>query len=110
MEILLEDGSLTNDAVAVMGKWETRFCDLLNPNQFTVNTEETIVQDSADSNIDQALNCIITDDEVLKAVKEMKVNKASGIDEIPAEIWNNKRLTKAFGILFNKCFDIGIVS
>ena len=109
MEILLEDGSLTKDADAVMGKWQTSFCDLLNPNQFTDNTEEQILQDSVDSNIDQALNCFITDDEVLKAVKEMKVNKASGIDEIPAEIWKNKRLTKAWGILFNKCFDIGIV-
>ena len=83
-----------------MGKWETSFCDLLNPNQFTDNTEETILQDSIDSNIDQAPNCLITDDEILKTVKEIKVNKASGIDEIPAEIWKNKGLTKALAILF----------
>ena len=69
MEILLVVSSLTNDADTVMSKWETSFCDLLNPNQFTDNTEETILQDSVDSDIDQSLNCLITDGEVLKAVK-----------------------------------------
>ena len=109
MEILLDDGSLTNDADAVMDKWKTSFCDLLNPNHISNENEQTILSANTDCNDDLAFNRLFTEEEVIKAVKEMKLNKASGIDEIPADIWKNKRLTKAICLLFNKCFDIGIV-
>ena len=86
MEILLDDGSLTNDADAVMDKWKTSFCDLLNPNHISNENEPTILSANTDCNDDLAFNRLITEEEVIKAVKEMKLNKASGIDEIPAEI------------------------
>ena len=107
-EILLEDGLVTNDTDAVKDKWKTNFCNLLNPNKTPNDNEEIMLCDIEDSNINQDINSMIRDDEVIKAVKEINNNKAS--DEIPAEIRKNKTLTKVFGVLFNKCFDHGIVS
>ena len=56
MKILLEDGSVTNDAGGVMDKWKTSFCNLLNPNKTPNDNEEIMLRDVQDSNIDLDIN------------------------------------------------------
>ena len=55
------------------------------------------------------MNSVITRDKVIKAVNSMKNNKASGINNIPAEVWKNSALSDIITVLFNQCFCYGIV-
>ena len=109
LEVILEGGSISKSSDVVMNKWKTSFSDLLNPIFHTGATEEGTLRDNAVLNFDHDMNSVITRDEVIKAVNSMKNNKASCIDNIPAEVWKNSALSDIITVLFNKCFCYGIV-
>ena len=86
MEVLLEDGSVSKSADVVINKWKTSFYELLNPNITADEHDRDTLRDEPDLNSDQHINSIITRNEVVKAIKSMKNDKASGIDSLPAEV------------------------
>ena len=89
-------------------KWQISFNELLNPNITANENDEAILWDNSGLNFDQDINSAITRDEVVKAVKSVKNNKANGIDNLPAEIWKTLIFTGILAVLFNKCFSDGI--
>ena len=109
LEVILEDGSISKSPDVVMNKWKTSFSDLLNPIIHTGATEEGTLRDNSVLHLDHDMNSVITRNEVIKAVNSMKSNKASDIDNIPAEFWKNSALSDIITVLFNKCFCYGIV-
>lgn len=54
-------------------------------------------------------NSEIRIDELKSAIKCLKVNKAVGLDELPAEILKCDKLLNVLLKLFNKCFSSGII-
>ena len=64
---------------------------------------------TTDGPINDVLNAPITIDEITVAVRNLKNNKASGIDSIPAEFYkySNGALLEPITILFNKVFESG---
>ena len=108
MEILKSDGSVSTDITEVLGKWEQDFKSLLNPIE-TASTQININQYSTEGsdNISPYLPDPIQVTEIESALKGMKANKATGIDEIPMEVLKNKSIRQTLCALFNKCFILG---
>ena len=109
MEVLLEDGSLSKSADVLMNKWKTGFYELLDPNITANENDEVFVRDNSDLNFDQDVNSALTRDEVVKAIKSVKNNKANDIDNLLAESLKTPVFTGILTVLFNKCFNDGIV-
>lgn len=108
LEILKSDGSVSTDVTEVLGKWEQDFKSLLNPIE-TASTPININQYSTEGsdNISPYLPDPIQVTEIESALKGMKANKATGIDEIPMEVLKNKSIRQTLCALFNKCFILG---
>ncbi|CAG2255684.1 unnamed protein product [Mytilus edulis] len=104
MSVQLPDGSISHDRDAVLNEWKRSFCSLLNPEGSIDNLPtDTSTDNGATMNYD------ITHEEVKRAVISLKVNKAVGVDEIPAEVLKNPRLLNFLLSLFNKCFFSGTI-
>ena len=89
LEILKPDGSVSSDVTEVLGKWESDFESLLNPINSTSNPELVNINMHSTQN-NENMSCYLQDPiqmtEIESALKRMKSNKATGIDEIPLEV------------------------
>ncbi|CAG2197791.1 unnamed protein product [Mytilus edulis] len=109
MEVQLQNGEITNDKDSVLSKWKNAFYDLLNANDDS-NTPETSIDSQRihEPDIDciglHELNDEISIDEVQRAVRSLKMNKAVGVVEIPAKLFKNVTVISLLHKLFNKCF------
>ncbi|VDH96384.1 Hypothetical predicted protein [Mytilus galloprovincialis] len=109
MEVQLQNGEITNDKDSVLSEWKNAFYDLLNANDDS-NTPETSIDSQRIHEPDiecrglHELNDEISIDEVQRAVRSLKMNKAVGVDEIPAELFKNVTVIPLLHKLFNKCF------
>ncbi|VDI72584.1 Hypothetical predicted protein [Mytilus galloprovincialis] len=114
MEVQLQNGEITNDKDSVLSEWKNAFYDLLNANDDS-NTPETSIDSQRIHEPDiecrglHELNDEISIDEVQRAVRSLKMNKAVGVDEIPAELFKNVTVIPLLHKLFNKCFFTGII-
>lgn len=104
MEVLLDNGNLSNDAKDVLQKWEREFSSLLNlPN---TDVPESI---NSESVIDTDLDRYISILEVKKAIDNAKRGKAFGIDRIPVDVLKNDTSVMFLHVLFNVCFNTGTI-
>ena len=109
MEVVLENGEISRESTVVLEKWKRDFSSLLNT-QHGNETETTI--DVSDSNIeplDPAFDAHISLLEVKKAVDNAKRGKSCGIDAIPSEVLCNDSSISFLHILFNICYEKGII-
>ena len=110
IEVVLDDGSTSNDTQNILNKWKTDFSSLFN--------FENPVSDSFHSTSDNISSTVQTDPlfnehislfEVKKAVMNAKQGKACGFDNIPSEVLRNDTSISFLHILFNICFDTGVI-
>ena len=107
MEVTLKNGIVSRDINVVLEKWKSDFATLLNPTSIVQDAIERLPE-PIDEISNAILNCEISSQEVVGAMRSMKNNKAYGIDELPAEVLKNGILVNLLTVLFNKCFVTGI--
>lgn len=105
--IVDDNGIVQTDKAAVLDRWKNDFKTLfssdntaqLPTNIDNVNTERDVSE----------LNAPITRDEVLQAVISAKNRKATGIDDIPAEVLKNEVSVDLLYEIISGCFHMGKV-
>ena len=109
LEILKPDGSVSSDVTEVLGKWESDFTSLLNPIESTSTPGPMNITHSTQNNenLSGYLQDPIQMTEIESALKRMKSNKATGIDEISMEVLKCRNIRQTLCVLFNKCFTLG---
>ena len=105
MQVVLEDGSVSDDVKTVLLKWQNEFSALLNAGGDVNNTGTDNTRNITDNNLDKCIDIL----EVKKAVEHAKRGKAAGIDLIPCEVLKNDTAIVVLHILFNVCFQTGQV-
>ena len=110
IEILKPDGSVSSDVTEVLERWESDFESLLNPLNSTSNPELVNINMYSTQN-NENMSCYLLDPiqmkEIESALKRMKSNKATGIDEIPMEVLKCRNIGQTLCVLYNKCFSLG---
>ena len=110
LEILKPFGNVSSDVTEVLGKWESDFESLLNPINSTSNPELVNINMHSTQN-NENMSCYLQDPiqmtEIESALKRMKSNKATGIDEIPMEVLKCRNIRQTLCVLYNKCFSLG---
>ena len=78
-------GILLVDPVKIDSRWAEYFTELMNVPREGDELEDVMTEpaEQDQDNVDDE----ITEQEVLKAIKQMKSNRSTGVDEIPAEIY-----------------------
>ena len=111
MEVVLENGSISNDTQSVLEKWKRDFSSLLNVQHCTESASNNgnSHQNPCQTDIDPMFNAHISVMEVKKAVDSAKRGKACGIDGIPTEVLRNVPSVSFLHIIFNICFEKGTV-
>lgn len=104
MEIVKDDGTVSTKVQEVLMKWKDYFQDLLNP-----QTDTTLGTSETELDIGLNFNNAITVEEVKRAVKKLKKGKAVGFDEIPAEVLQSDNCIYFLYMLFNNCFETGVI-
>ncbi len=107
MEVVLDDGTVSNNLQTVMNKWKHDFSSLLNVNhsdQFGVHPDI-----NAHANVDPILSDDISLLEVRQAVTRAKRGKACGPDGIPSDVLRNDISVSFLHVLFNICLHSGKV-
>ena len=114
-DLVDEDGQPIYDEDAKLERWKRYFDGLLNSNAtsdtvFNYNVNHINPPDEVINNLQQhVLNRHISVDEVMRAVQRAKNGKAAGYDEITIEILKDPAIFNMLCILFNNCFDSGLV-
>lgn len=112
LEVANADASVNSNLDAVLDAWKDGFCTLLNPNSHEPSQDSPV--NVADSAIDGAsnasegselLNIDFSREEVMCAVNKAKRGKATGVDEIPVDVY--KAAISYLHQLFSMCFDPG---
>lgn len=111
MEVILEDGSVCSDTNTVMNMWQEAFKDLLNKDNTSLDsTHNHVLEPPQNATMSAShLNDNITRDEIVCAIKLAKQGKATGVDELPVEIFKNDNIVNTLCLLFNKCFGLGFI-
>ena len=118
MEVTLDDGSISVDVSDVLRKWRNDFHSLFNgsgqvtDNELStsdVNTSSNMTDNVSNQQHQQIFNQHISIFEVKKAIDSAKRGKATGIDNITTEVVKNDIAVSFLHVLFNICFDNGIV-
>ena len=86
------------------------FESLLNPINSTSNPEMVNINMHSTQN-NENMSCYLQDPiqmtEIESALKRMKSNKATGINEIPIEVLKCRNIRQTLCVLYNKCFSLG---
>ena len=118
MEVTLDHGSISFNVSDVLSKWCHNFNSLSNSSgQMTdndlgtsgVNTCSNMTDNTSNQQRQQKFNQHISIFEAEKAIDSAKRGKATGIDNIPTEVLKNDTAVSFLHVLFNICFDNGIV-
>ena len=106
---LLNDGKRTPTQASLDDLFE-HFKKVNNPNETDEHTENPLTDDEQEK-INEEINEPITENEIISAVKSLKNNKSSGIDEILNEHIKSSlpNLLPTYHKLFNLIFDKGII-
>ena len=107
METVQQDGSVSNSFNQILDKWKSTFEKL-----YTSEKEEqsyNITEPPSTSDDQSALSNGIDILEVEKAVKSLNKNKATGHDELPAEVIQSPACINYLHKLFSVCFENGTI-
>ncbi len=107
MEVLLDNGTLSNNVKDVLRKWEHDFSNLLNVSSTEIHDSVSNVTDftSHDAELDKYISIF----EVKKAIDNAKKGKAFGVDHIPVDVLKNDCSVMFLHVLFNVCFNTGSI-
>ena len=106
MEVVMEDGCVSRETTDVLDKWRRDFSSLLNcQNDRSFDNNFGQYAGPSEPLFDTHISIL----EVKKAIGTAKKGKACGIDAIPVEVLCNVTSVSFLHILFNVCFDKGIV-
>ena len=114
------DNVLTGDINAVLQKWRDDFYNLYNAHagfaQFETHFYDYVKGQfvSLEQQVDRfesnnMLNLPISMQEVQYMVNKLKRNKATGLDNIPYEMFMNQDVIKILFNLYSKCFASGVI-
>ena len=109
MEVVLEDGSISIKHLDILNKWKNDFSSLLNGGITVVDSNIVLQPTSVNEQTDPCFNEHISLFEVKKAIFNAKKGKACGFDNIPSEVLQNDMSVSFLHILFNICFDTGVI-
>jgi hypothetical protein len=108
MEVILPNGELSTNVDDVLFKWKHDFSSLfqnvnLSNIPFNVHNIDSVHED----------NLIFNDNisilEVKKAIESANLGKACGSDNIPVEVLKNDTSVYFLHVLFNACFNTGVI-
>ncbi len=119
-EVYDEFGNICSDRETVLKKWKTEYCHLLNDNPGSYDEEfyEFIIRDKEHQeremqdplyNSNNDLNKPLEFAEVEKMVNRAKSGKSAGTDGIPNEVLKSHNVIKCLHVLFQLCFDSGLI-
>jgi len=119
-EVLLGDGTCTNDKDKVLEEWQSTFQKIYQSNTEDISStfNDDFLQSVQQANNVRARvfsgNCDIMNrgislTEVLKAISKSKLGKATGEDNIPNEVLKNDVSVHLLHKLFNACFKTGFI-
>jgi hypothetical protein len=104
MQIVLDNGAISDDVKMVLLKWRHDFGNLLNAGGGAIVAERFDgVKNVSDADLDLDIDII----EVAKAMENAKIGKAAGIDLIPSDVLKNEASLFVLHSLFNVCFQTG---
>ena len=109
MEVVLEDGSISTKHLDILNKWKNDFSSLLNGGITDADSNIVLQPTSVNEQTDPCFNEHISFFEVKKAIFNAKKGKACGFDNIPSEVLQNDMSVSFLHILFNICFDTGVI-
>ena len=113
MEVVDSHGNVSTNVDDVLEKWKSEYSILLNQPTSEVNADVSNLQDQNSGDVLTLNDFLLTDEisfeEVVNAVNMVKMGKASGIDNIPADVLCNQSCVIFFHKLFNSCFSTGKV-
>ena len=109
LEIVLEDGSISLNISDILNKWQADFSSLFRTVHQPPNSSDETHQNNNPSHDECTYNDHISILDVKKAIDDAKMGKASGVDCIPVEVLKNDTAVAFLHVLFNICFDNGIV-
>lgn len=109
MEVIDDNGDIINDNDSVLLKWKNSFSDLYN-----TSTNNSILHEQSNDNVTNTNSVPEFEDEISifemhKAIFNSKKEKASGIDGLPSEIFRNNTSVSFLHVLFNVCFNTGVI-
>ena len=109
MEVVLDDGCISHETAIVLDKWRRDFSSFLNcqSNRNFQSADQSFPRPADQP--DPQLETNISIFEVKKAVDNAKKGKACGIDAIPVDVLCNATSVSFLHVLFNVCFEKGIV-
>ena len=105
MEVTRDDGSISSNTDKVLNKLKNSFESPLN--QVIGNVESTgeiLAENDTKADAPLFFTEPILIPEVAQAIRRLKLNKSTGMDDIPAEVLKSSSLLHIFCSLFNKCF------
>ena len=106
MEIITNDGSVTNDEHAVLERWANDFAGLYNRPDLADNIDNIRSENNISVSDSTMLNTTISKSEVQESIMNAKRGKATGIDEIPVEVLNNTTAVAFLVSLFQACLPL----
>ncbi|CAC5395185.1 unnamed protein product [Mytilus coruscus] len=106
--IIDDEGIVKTDKNLVLGKWKSDFEQLfsVNPNVRPPAYDNETRENQPDVT---ELNEPISREEIIVAVERAKLRKATGFDEIPAEVLKNPTAIDLLHLICNGCFELGKV-
>lgn len=112
MEVIDQNGTISNNTDTVLDKWRTSFSDLYNPT-FTPDVDANVRIPYNMLDFIESHPCNFNDplslSEVRSAIMKAKSGKASGLDCIPIDVLKNESMVICLCKLFNHCYDKGVV-
>ena len=110
LEVVCDDGSISDNIDTVLSKWKNDFSSLFCNRNNSFQYQTWLGNSNVGNNLNcESLNENITLSEVWKAITKAKCGKACGNDSIPVDVLKNDVCVSFLHILFNVCFNSGIV-
>ena len=109
MEVILRDGTVSRDPASALDKWKHDFSSFLSCQQADDSYEGQSTDSHNIPTTDPIFNEHISIFELKKVPDNSKNGKACGVDAIPSEVLCNDTSVSFLHVLFNICFDKGII-
>ncbi|MES9881007.1 MAG: reverse transcriptase family protein [Sedimenticola sp.] len=119
MEVIDQDGNVSNDVDVVLSRWKSDYASLYNDSDTSDHFDDAHLQriksdlhhsaiPSANRDVTE-LNCPITLKEVETSVLKAKVKGAPGLDNVSASVLRNRSCITALHKIISYCFQSGTV-